>query len=91
MMQQPIDILKDIKTQVGWLPKLASDNNNVHFVTEAGTNDNCILYLFSENGGKSFDNVINLSPNGDDHECLGMPLDTQSPLKQVTDGVEITI
>jgi len=88
MMQQPIDILKDVKTQVGWLPKLASDNNNVHFVTEAGTRDNCILYSFSENGGKSFDNIINLSPNGDDHECFGIPPDTQSPLKQVSDGVE---
>jgi len=88
VMQQPIDILEGIQTQVGWIPKLVSDDDYIHFVAEAGTNDNCILYSFSENGGKSFDNAINLSPNGDDHECLGIPPYTQSPLKQVSDGVE---
>ena len=87
VMQQPIDILEGIQTQVGWIPKLVSDDDYIHFVAEAGTNDNCILYSFSENGGESFDNVINLSPNGDDHECLGISPDTQSPLKQVSDGI----
>lgn len=88
VMQQPIDILEGIQTQVGWIPKLASDSDNVHFVAEADFDENCIIYSHSKNGGKSFDNVINLSPNGNDHECLGVPLEILPPLKQVSDGTE---
>ncbi|WP_148702912.1 sialidase family protein [Nitrosopumilus piranensis] len=86
----PIDILKDIQTRVGWMPKFAADKNNIHFVTEGNNNKNCLLYSFSSNKGQSFGEVINLSPNGSDHNCFGKKLDNKAPIKQVSLGIELS-
>ena len=85
----PVDILKDVSTQIGWMPDFASNENNVHFVTEGNNNKNCILYSFSDDGGKSFTDVVNISPNGNNVECLGVSPNILSPLKQVSMGIDV--
>ena len=85
---KPVDILKDISVQVGWMPSLASNENRIHFVAEGNHNKNCILYSFSDDEGKSFSDVVNISPNGNDFECLGVKPNILAPLKQVMAGVD---
>jgi len=84
-----VDILKNISLQIGWMPNFASNQNNVYFVTSGNYNKNCILYSSSNDGGKSFSDVVNISPNGNDFDCLGVAPDILSPLKQVSDGIDI--
>ena len=85
---KPVDILKDISVQVGWMPTLASNENKIHFVAEGNHSKNCILYSFSDDEGKSFSDVVNISPNGNDFECLGVTPNILAPLKQVVSGVD---
>ncbi|AJW70287.1 sialidase family protein [Nitrosopumilus adriaticus] len=85
----PVDILKDIQTRIGWMPKFASDGNNVHFVTEGNNDKNCLLYSFSNDNGESFGDVMNLS-YGDDYTCFGKNLDIKPPIKQISSGTELS-
>jgi hypothetical protein len=84
-----VDILKNISIQIGWMPDFVTNKNNIYFVTSGDYNKNCILYSSSNDGGKSFSDVINISPNGNDFDCLGSAPDLFSPLKQVSDGIDI--
>ena len=84
-----VDILKNISLQIGWMPNFASNQNNIYFVTSGNYNKNCILYSSSNDDGKSFSDVVNISPNGNDFDCLGVAPDILSPLKQVSDGIDI--
>ena len=85
----PVDILKNVSTQIGWMPDFASNENNVHFVTEGNNNKNCILYSYSDDGGKSFSDVVNISPNGNDIECLGVSPNILPPLKQISMNIDV--
>gem|GEM_PF-6751770 len=85
----PVDILKDISVDIGWMPDFVSNKNNIYFVTPGNYNQNCILYSSSDDGGKSFSDVINISPNGNDIDCLGVVPDMLSPIKQVSTGIDI--
>lgn len=84
-----VDILKNISTQIGWMPDFASNQNNIYFVTAGNYNKNCILYSSSSDGGKSFSNMVNISPNGNDFDCLGVKPNISAPLKQVSEGIDI--
>ena len=84
----PVDILKDISTQSGSMPDFVADKNNIHFVTQGDYGKNCILYSFSGDGGKSFGDVVNISPNGNSTDCLGIVPDALSPVKQAMSGVD---
>ena len=84
----PVDILKDISTQIGWMPDFVAKENNIHFVTEGNHNKNCILYSSSNDGGKSFSDVVNISPNGNDFDCLGIKPNILAPLRQIMSGVD---
>ncbi len=83
------DILEDLSVQVKWMPDFESDGDHVHFITPGGYNRDCILYSHSNDGGKSFGNVVNLSPNANDFECLGIKPDLSKPLKQTSSGADI--
>ncbi|MDH3203708.1 MAG: hypothetical protein OEL81_03385 [Nitrosopumilus sp.] len=47
----PVDILKDISTQIGWIPDFVSHENNIYFVIQGNRNQNCILYSSSNDDG----------------------------------------
>ena len=85
----PVDILKGVSTQIGWMPDFESSGSDVYFVAEGNDNQNCILYSYSSDGGKSFSDVVNISPNGTPKECLGVGEEIGSPKKQADLGVEI--
>lgn len=85
----PVDILKDVSTQIGWMPDFASNGNNIYFVTASNNNQNCILYSYSNDGGQSFSDVVNISPNGTTKMCLGIEDDISSPKQQMNLGVNI--
>ncbi len=85
----PVDILKDVSTEIGWMPDFISNGNDIYFVTEGNNNQNCILYSYSDDGGKSFSGVSNISPNGTPKTCLGIEDEIASPKKQTDLGVEI--
>jgi len=85
----PVDILRDVSTRIGWMPDFTSNGNNIYFVTEGNGNQNCILYSHSDDGGKSFSKVINISPNGTPKTCLGIEDEISSPKKQTDLGVKI--
>ncbi len=85
----PVDILKDVSIQIGWMPDFASNGNNIYFVTEGNHDQNCILYSYSNDGGKSFSDVVNISPNGTPKMCLGIKDDIASPKQQTDLGVKI--
>ena len=86
---EPADILKDVSTQIGWMPDFKSSGDNVYFVTEGNNNHNCILYSYSNDGGKSFSNVVSISPNGTPKTCLGIEEEIAPPKKQASLGIEI--
>lgn len=86
---ESVDILKNVSTQIGWMPDFAANKNNVYFVTSGNHNKNCILYSTSNDGGKSFSDIVNISPNGNDFDCLGVAPDVLAPLKQVSNGIDI--
>lgn len=85
----PVDILKDVPTQIGWMPDFESSGSDIYFVTEGSNNQNCILYSYSSDGGKSFSDVVNISPNGTPKECLGVGEEIETPKKQADLGVKI--
>ena len=85
----PVDILKDISIQIGWMPDFASNGNDLYFVTEGNHDQKCILYSYSNDGGKSFSDVVNISPNGTPKMCLGIEEDIESPKQQTNLGVKI--
>ncbi|MCH9658043.1 glycoside hydrolase [archaeon] len=85
----PVDILKDVSTRIGWMPDFVSNGDDIYFVTEGNNNQNCILYSHSDDGGKSFSDVVNISPNGTPKTCLGIEDEIASPKKQTDLGVEI--
>ena len=85
----PVDILKGVSTQIGWMPDFESNENSIYFVTGGNNDQNCILYSYSSDGGKSFSDVANISPNGTPKECLGVGEEIESPKKQAVLGVEI--
>ncbi|QLH07177.1 hypothetical protein C5F50_08875 [Nitrosopumilus ureiphilus] len=85
----PVDILKDISTQIGWMPDFATNENNVYFVTEGNNDQSCILYSYSNDGGKSFSDVVNISPNGTPKTCLGIEDEITSPKHQTNLGTDI--
>lgn len=87
--KEPPEILEDLSIQVDWMPDFEVYNNYVHFITPGGSDRDCILYSFSDDGGESFGNVVNLSPNGNDFECLGIKPNIMNPLKQVSLGTDI--
>lgn len=84
-----VDILKNVSTQIGWMPDFATNENNVYFVTEGNNGQNCILYSYSNDGGRSFSNVVNISPNGTPKMCLGIEDEITSPKHQTNLGVHI--
>lgn len=84
----PVDILKNISTEIGWMPDLAIDEDHIHFVSGGNYNKNCILYSSSDDGGMSFRDVINISPNGNDIQCLGAAPNIPPPAKQMSMGVD---
>ena len=85
----PVDILGDVSTQIGWMPDFISNDNKFYFVSEGNNNQNCILYSYSDDGGKSFSNVVNISPNGNPKNCLGIEDEITSPKKQTSAGTRI--
>lgn len=85
---KPVDIFKDISV-AGGQPQVMSEGNNIHLVTDKRSDENCILYSFSNDGGKSFSKVVNLSPNGDDFQCIGVLPDISAPIKQIKSGTDI--
>ena len=85
----PVDILKDVSIHIGWMPDLASNGNDIYFVTESNNDQNCILYSHSNDGGKSFSNVENIGPNGTPKTCLGIEDEIASPKQQTGLGVKI--
>ena len=84
---KPIDIFQDMSVTFGQ-PNIIAKGNNIHIVTDGRSDNNCIFYSSSNDAGASFSNVINLSPNGDNIECLGLSYDIPSPIKQVKSGTE---
>lgn len=81
-----VDILQDYQIKAGHM--IADVNNGfIHIVTDADYHSNCILYHYSSDDGKNFNDLIDLAKLGTDKECLGAFPDIEPPLKQIANGV----
>lgn len=84
----PFDMFSGISTQSG-LPEIGIDDNYVHFVADAHNDRNCILYSSSTNYGTTFNEIVNISPNGNDFECLGVLPNIPTPMQQTRNGISL--
>jgi hypothetical protein len=50
--------------------QVSIEENHVQIVAEGRHDKNCILYITSDDGGESFSDPANLSPNGDMKYCI---------------------
>ncbi len=81
-----VDILQDYQISPGNVI-LDVDNGFIHIVTDAYSSSNCILYQYSSDDGKKFNDLIDLAKFETDKECLGKMPDIEPPLKQLASGV----
>jgi len=51
-------------------PKVSIHENQIQIVSEVVHEKNCILYISSDDGGESFSEPVNLSPNGVLEDCF---------------------
>lgn len=63
------------------------DNGFMHIVIDADYTSNCILYHYSSDDGKKFNDLIDLAKIETDKECLGKIPHIEPPLKQLASGV----
>lgn len=82
-----IDLIKNKIHTLG-LPKIAIEQDNIHIVSDGDSNKNCILYFASNDDGASFTNPVNLSPNGNSKDCLGIEELILPPLQQLKRGTD---
>lgn len=80
-----VDILQDYQIRPGHV-MADVDGGFIHIVTDTDYS-NCILYHYSSDDGKSFNDLIDLAKLETDSECLGKMPDTEPPLKQLAGGV----
>ncbi len=81
-----VDILQDYQIRSGGV--IADvDNRFVHIISDPDYNSNCILYHYSSDDGKNFNDPIDLTKIETDKECLGKIPEIESPLKQLANGV----
>ncbi|MGI0011528.1 MAG: sialidase family protein, partial [Nitrosopumilaceae archaeon] len=85
-LTKAIDLLENTVPAFG-LPKIAIKENSIQIVSGGDYNKNCILYLTSSDGGMSFTSPVNLSPNGNSKDCLGIQEFVPSPLQQLKMGI----
>ena len=84
---ETIDILQDHQTNPGHV--IADvDKGFIHIVTDAQSS-NCILYQYSSDEGKNFNDPVDLAKLETRQKCLGIAEDTPSPRLQMKSGVDI--
>ena len=52
------------------VPKISINGNNVQIIGDVLRGENCILYVSSSDGGETFSEPVNLSPNGTLKDCF---------------------
>lgn len=85
---KPFDVLDGISTEID-MPELAADDGYVHFVASGRSNENCLLYSYSSDNGESFSDITDISPHGNDYDCLGILPEVPTPLQQLNSGIAI--
>lgn len=64
------------------------DGGFIHLALDGDFQTNCMLYQLSSDDGKNFNDIINLSDQKTDEECLISIPNIESPSKQFTNGIE---
>ena len=81
-----VDILQDYQISPGGI--IVDVNNGfIHIVTDPDYNSNCVLYHYSSDDGKRFNDPIDLAKLETDKECLGKMPQVEPPLKQIASGI----
>ena len=52
------------------VPKISINDNNIQIIGDVLRGENCILYVSSSDGGETFSESVNLSPNGTLKDCF---------------------